>query len=171
MKKFERTVSVSVVAFEDLSDSYQELMRQAIFVRGQSQCPHSGFAVGAAVLTDNGDISVGQNVENVTYTQTTHAEQSAITALITANGPGVKIDTIAIVAAPRSTRVEPLTVWGDSPRSMDDIFGPCGQCRQIIWENAEGDKDISVLILQPSGEVAVTTMGDLFPMPFGPNNI
>lgn len=167
-----KVISVRVLPWTDVSKADQQLMQQAIMARHRSQCDYSQYAVGAAVRTESGDMSVGQNVETVTWTQTTHAEQSAITASVTASGPGFKVDTIAVVGAPKAVRINgPEDVWGESPESMESIFGPCGHCRQIIWENAHGDPDVRVLMLEPSGEVSVTTMGDLFPMAFGPDNL
>ena len=81
--------------------------------------PYSQFRVGAALRTRDGRIFVGCNVENAAYPVGVCAERGAISAAIAADGPGLDIDAIAIVARQRGR---------DAPCS------PCGACRQAIGE-------------------------------------
>lgn len=105
---------------------------------------YSQFRVGAAVLTEKGNIFPGCNVENVSYGLTLCAERNAIAAAIAAEGGDtMKIKAIAIVNA------------------QNVSCSPCGACRQVIWEfgrNAvvifqgdRGKQTLAVEKLLPSG--------------------
>ncbi len=78
--------------------------------------PYSGIKVGAAVLTEAGQVFGGANVENASYGLTLCAERAAIAAAVAGEGPGVKIRAIA-VASDRA-----------------GALAPCGACRQVIYE-------------------------------------
>ena len=86
----------------------------------RSYAPYSKFRVGAALLTGEGELFTGVNVENASYGLTNCAERSAIfTAQQQTKAPRLSIRAIAIVTA------------GDVPCS------PCGACRQVIFEFGE----------------------------------
>jgi cytidine deaminase len=94
--------------------SEDELIEAARAVRAKAYAPYSGFLVGAAVLTDTGQIHVGCNVENASYGATICAERSAISKMV-ASGE-TKIVTVAVFV-------------DDTEPAM-----PCGICRQVIAE-------------------------------------
>ena len=172
MRRFEKTIGVNILPWHDLLPIDQQLVTQAVFARQHAQCPYSEYAVGAALVTTDGDISTGQNVENVNWTATTHAEQAALVSAITANGPGLEVWRIAVVAAPRKIRINgPTDVWGEGPKSIDEVFGPCGHCRQILLENAPKNQEMVILDLQPDWSVSMATLSDFFPMAFGPQSL
>lgn len=172
MKKFETTIAVTVVDYDELSLTMQSLLTAAIMARHNAQCGYSGFAVGAAVRTLAGDIALGVNVENSNWTCTTHAEQTAVATAVTNFGANVEIEAVAVVAAHGTERINGLLdVWGPGPDGIEAIFGPCGTCRQILLENAPAKGSMTILVLQPNGTVAVMTLDDLFPMAFGPKNL
>ena len=97
---------------ENLLPRWRELQASAREVRSRAWAPYSGFHVGAAVLTGDGEIVVGCNVENASYGLTICAERVAISSAI-AQGHS-KFDAICI--------------------SLNECAVPCGACRQFLIE-------------------------------------
>ncbi len=122
---------------------WQELLDAANKVRDLAYAPYSDFHVGAALLTDDGEIIVGCNVENATYGATICAERTAIG---TAVASGKKTFTAICV----------LT-QADSP------VAPCGICRQVLAEFCE---DLPVLMATTSGRYEFVSLDDLLPHRF-----
>jgi cytidine deaminase len=144
-----------------------ELIQQAIAVRNNAQAPYSGYHVGACVKSQAGVIYKGCNVERVSYTQTTHAEQNAVDSMVAGEGPA-KIQAIAVAAAPADCNLD-MSDFADA----EIIYGApqgscCGHCLQIIWENCLNDKDVVVYFVNRDKKIYVTTVGTLLPYPFGP---
>lgn len=99
------------------TEQTQQLLATARQVLVNAYAPYSQFRVGAAVLTEQGNIFVGCNVENVSYGLSMCAERNAIaTAIAVEGGDTINIKAIAIV------------------NDRDISCSPCGACRQIIWE-------------------------------------
>ncbi|MBC8159123.1 MAG: cytidine deaminase [Rhodospirillales bacterium] len=111
--------------------------------------PYSGFAVGAAVRGGSGRIYSGCNIENAAYPEGWCAETSAISALIMAGES--KIIEVAVAGG------------GDEPCT------PCGGCRQRLREFAHSDTPLHVC--SPEGVRMTTTLGELLPHSFGPENL
>lgn len=128
------------------------LVAAAVDARDRAYCPYSRFAVGAAVLADDGRLFTGSNVENASYGLTICAERSAVFAAI---GAGVRhLDGIAIVS-------------GASPPSA-----PCGACRQVLREFAPMAASLAVVLADPAGNVTTrTTLAALLPQSFGPDDL
>ena len=118
-----------------------DLVRAAFSVREKAYVPHSGFAVGAALLA--GDrVFVGCNVENISFGLTMCAERVAVGAAVAA---GVRqFDRLAIV----SDSVDPVV--------------PCGACRQVL---AEFGVDLRILSSSLSGTSAEFSLRTLLPAP------
>jgi len=149
-----------------------ELIEQAFLVRNNAQAPYSSYYVGSSIRSQRGNIYKGCNVERCSYTQSTHAEQNAIDSMIAQEGPA-KIKAIAVVAAPAAQELEILdfvdaeVIFGD-PRSV----ASCGHCRQIIWENSFNDPNVIIYLVNVNTKkIYVTTIGELFPYPFGPYDL
>ena len=107
--------------------------------------PYSHFPVGAAALTDTGNIVTGANVENASYGLTLCAECALVSKLHT-DALGTRLVAFACVDAAGS----PLQ--------------PCGRCRQLLYEfGGEG-----LLIDGPEGTL---TMNDILPWAFGPAHL
>jgi cytidine deaminase len=98
---------------EDIQTKLIDLAKKA---QEKSYSPYSKFAVGAALMTQDGSIFTGCNVENISYGLTCCGERNAIFKMISEKGPGEKIKALA------------LSTKADIPCS------PCGACRQVIQE-------------------------------------
>lgn len=122
----------------------QELYSAAQKVKENAYAPYSGFSVGAAVRGASGRIYVGCNVENAAYPLGSCAEASAVCALISDG----------------ETRIKEMLVVSDG----EDLCPPCGGCRQIIREFADGD--VRVHLCGNNGVRRTVTVDELLPMPF-----
>ena len=124
----------------------QALFKAAEAVRTKAHVPYSHFAVGAAILADDGKIYAGCNVENAAYPQGNCAEASAISAMIAGGGK-------------RITRIY-VTGPGTAPVT------PCGGCRQRIREFA--DLNVTIISHGVDGQPLSCTLEQLLPHSFGP---
>ena len=122
---------------------WERLFEAADAARKKAHAPYSKFMVGAAVLNDDGSISVGCNVENASYGLTVCAERHALAAMVLA---GRKPVAVAIVVDSRTP----------TP--------PCGACRQVLAEF--GDAAMPVASRTLSGQRADWTVGGLLPFAF-----
>jgi len=146
------------------------LMLAAINARNNAQAPYSGYHVGAVILSAQGNIYAGCNVERCSYTQTTHAEQNAIDSMITAEGPA-QITAIVIVAAPKN-QVVTLQEFQQANILLQAPQGACcGHCLQIIWENAFDNKTLPIYLFFGNNQIYTTNIGMLLPFPFGPSEL
>jgi cytidine deaminase len=129
----------------DLAPDQQErLLATARSMLDKAYARFSGFQVGAAVLTRDGGIYGGCNVENSSYGLTICAERAAIFAAVSAEGPEMKIRSIAVCAR---------------HEGRDQAASPCGACRQVIFEFGP---EALVLYKGPSGLEQVS-ISDLLP--------
>lgn len=93
-----------------------QLLQAAREVLGKAYAPYSHLRVGAALLTEQGNLFSGANVENASYGLTLCAERAAIAAAVAAEGSSLKIRALAVVS--------------EAPGACS----PCGACRQVIQE-------------------------------------
>lgn len=124
----------------------EELLEAARVARDRAYAPYSRFRVGAAVLTNDGRVFHGCNVENASYALTTCAERTALLAAIAA---GVKPHEFAQLAVIADT-AQPIA--------------PCGACRQVMIEL--GGPQLPVLLANLQGLRHATTAGALLPDAF-----
>ncbi len=121
----------------------RKLINIATVARDKSYSPYSSFPIGAALLTNDGEIFTGTNVENASYGLTNCAER---TAIFKAVSEGYReYEAIAIVA--------------DTERPVP----PCGSCRQVLQEFGN---DIIVIMANLKGEHLQYTVSDLLPGAF-----
>jgi len=132
-----------------MSRNVEALFAAALEAYGNAYAPYSRFPVGAAVLTPEGEIFSGCNVENAAYPQGWCAETSAIAAMV---GTGKQ-------------RIAEVCVVGGGA----GLCTPCGGCRQRIREFAPPDARIHVA--GPEGVRASFTLAELLPESFGPENL
>lgn len=122
----------------------ERLVEAARLARENAYAPYSNFAVGAAVVDDQGRIFAGCNVENRSFGLSLCAERSAVAAAVAAGAR--RLDAVAICTA-----AEPPAA-------------PCGLCRQTLAEF--GAPDLRLVLFNPAGERREFRLGELFPEPF-----
>lgn len=133
-----------------------ELARLAFEACKQSYSPYSGFRVGAALLTSQGRVYCGCNVENASYGASICAER---TAALKAVYEGDRIFK-AIAIAGYHGAVQPLEAA---------LPFPCGICRQFLSEFA--DSDMKVYVARNADDVLEYTLSGLLPNSFGPGDL
>lgn len=121
-----------------MSEIEETLLERAREARAYAYAPYSGFKVGAAVLTEDGHIYTGCNVENASYSLSICAERVAVCKAVSEGH--IRFSAIAIA--------------GEGPGPLP----PCGACRQVL---AEFSPQARVIM-----EGAITTVADLLPMAF-----
>jgi cytidine deaminase len=115
----------------------------AVEARERAQAPYSGFKVGAALKTRNGEIVTGCNIENASYGLSMCAERVAVFKAVS---EGLH-DFDAIAVAADAKKLTP----------------PCGPCRQILWEYCG---DIAVHMVDLKGRSRTLRLHELLPLPF-----
>jgi cytidine deaminase len=128
----------------NLSPAEQALAQAARAARAHAYAPYSGYAVGAAVLTDDGRMFAGCNVENASYGLSLCAERVAVFRAIAA---GARRLVAAAVCTP-------------------DGGTPCGACRQVLLEFADAPESFAVWVVSPDRVIARYTLADLIPHGF-----
>ncbi len=126
------------------SDERTRLIDAARTMLDRAYAPYSKFHVGAAILTDSGNMYTGCNVENASYGVTNCAERTAIFSAVAAEGPGMKLKAVAVL------------------NSATMRCSPCGACRQVIYEF--GPK--ALVIYQGDGKLSEATAEQLLPAGF-----
>ncbi|WP_312857760.1 cytidine deaminase [Bacillus haikouensis] len=127
----------------------EQLINEAKDAREKAYVPYSKFKVGAALLTKDGKVYHGCNIENAAYSMCNCAER---TALFKAYSEGDKdYSMIAVVA--------------DTTRPVP----PCGACRQVISELCA--KDMRVVLTNLKGDVEELTVAELLPGAFSPEDL
>ena len=134
--------------------SDRELIDLAIEARKAAYTPYSNFKVGAALLSANGEVYKGCNIENAAYTPTNCAER---TAFFKAVSEGV-------------TDFEAIAIVGGYDKEELKFCPPCGVCRQVMMEFCKSDK-FRVLLLDENGEIKSYLLKELLPFGFGPKNL
>ena len=129
-------------------ETITRLVEAAIEARKKSYAPYSGFSVGAALLTEDGTVYTGANIENAAHTPTVCAER---TAFFTAIHNGVRrFSAIAVVGGP-------------TQKEIDSFCPPCGVCRQVMSEFCNGDFKI---LLCDGKQTKTLTLDQLLPERF-----
>lgn len=126
--------------------SVEQLVAEARAAREKAYAPYSNFKVGAAVLTRDGKIYHGCNIENASYGLTNCAER---TAFFSAIADGYKPGDFAQIA-----------VIGDT----EGPVSPCGACRQVILEL--GGADLVVILANLEDAVDISSAAALLPGAF-----
>ena len=131
-----------------------ELVNLAIEAREHAYVPYSGFAVGAALLTKEGKVYQGCNIENSAFGPTNCAER---TAFFTAVYQGERdFEAIAIVG-------------GKEGKPVSELCAPCGVCRQVMREFCKND--FKIYLSKGDGDVLTYTLSDLLPLSFSKDDL
>lgn len=122
----------------------EKLFKEAKKAQKNAYVPYSEFPLGAAVLTEDGSIYSGTNIENSAYGLTNCAERSAIFSAVSSGNR--KIKALLLVSSTES----PVT--------------PCGSCRQVINEFADGE--IEIIMMTGDGKELSMSNQELLPGAF-----
>lgn len=125
-------------------ETIEELTKSATDMLEKAYVPYSKFPVGAALLTKEGEVYAGCNIENASFGLTNCAER---TAMFKAVSEGKK-------------DFDYLVVTGDT----EGPISPCGACRQVLAEFCEAD--MPVLLTNKNGDIQETTVSGLLPGAF-----
>ncbi|MBI2063236.1 MAG: hypothetical protein HYT61_03310 [Candidatus Yanofskybacteria bacterium] len=181
MKIISAEIKIELLDFGELTAGEQMLISRARRVRLHAQAPYSHYWVGCSLMTLEGKFFDGCNVERVSWTQTSHAEQNAVDGMVAALGPH-SIMGMAVVGAPEGKEVPWPLLLNDLKKlpanlSPADFCPACGHCLQIIAENCfdrNGQYNPGVKLLGYSENKKIiyrTTIGDAYPMPFIPQHL
>lgn len=141
MKTTEKTAT-------DLELELVQLLEAAKKARENAYAPYSHFKVGAALLTSDGKIITGCNVENASYGLSLCAERVAVFNAVSQGNTSFK--ALAVIA------------------DTEDPVSPCGACRQIITEFS---REMTVVMANVNGELKRTTVAELLPYAFTPEKL
>ncbi|CAH2318334.1 cytidine deaminase [Pelobates cultripes] len=127
----------------------QELLVNSHEAKKFAYCPYSKFRVGAALLTHDGKVYLGCNIENACYTLGTCAERTAIQKAVSEGYKEFKAIAVA-------TDVE------------SDFISPCGACRQVMREFGQ---ELEIILTKSDGTYIIKTLHQMLPMSFGPEKL
>lgn len=125
---------------------YDQLCVAAKEAAERAYAPYSQFRVGAALLTNDGSVVAGCNVENASYGLTLCAERNAITTAV----------------AQGYQNFETVLVYTE----LSHVVPPCGACRQVIAEFMSPDAE--VVLVSEAGLIERWTVSELLPAAFTP---
>jgi len=146
--------TMKIVPFRKLNEVQKKLIFEAGKVLENAYDPYSQFYVGAALLTKKGNVFAGTNINICAYGGIC-AERSAICQMV--NNREYNIEIISIIAKSEYFKVKIHS-------------GPCGICRQMLWEFAELNKNNIEILISDSDrkKVLITSIQELHPLGFGP---
>lgn len=132
----------------------KELIRLALEARERAYVPYSKYMVGAALLTKDGTVYQGCNIENAAYTPTNCAERTAFFK--------------AVSECEREFAA--IAVVGGYPGAPTDYAYPCGVCRQVMMEFCD-PKEFRVITAISEDEYIDKTLEEMLPHGFGPKSL
>lgn len=132
----------------------KKLIKKALEARELAYTPYSHWAVGAALLDADGKVWTGCNIENAAYGPSNCAERTAVFKAVSEGQR--KFSAIAVVGGPA----------GEAPSA---VCPPCGVCRQVLREFC--GNDFAIILAVSETEYTLTTLGELLPYGFGPENL
>ena len=119
-----------------------------------SYTPYSHFKVGAALLTKEGKLYTGCNIENAAYTPTNCAER---TAFFKAVSEGER-------------EFQAICVEGGKDGVLTEYAAPCGVCRQVMMEFCNPET-FQIILATSEEQYEIFTLKELLPLGFGPDNL
>lgn len=128
----------------------KELIRLAKEAMHKAYAPYSGFKVGAALLTKDGKVYQGCNIENAAYSPSNCAERTAIFKAISEG----------------DHEFEAIAVVGGKDGEISSEFPPCGVCRQVLREFCNPDT-FRIILGKQDDEYEEFTLKQLLPLGFG----
>jgi cytidine deaminase len=146
-----------------VSGDSRRLVERARDAARAAYAPYSGFSVGCAIESIDGEIAIGANMENACYRLGVCAEIAALTAAQQAFGLG-KIARIAVAGGHAGP---------DGQLTGESVVTSCGGCRQSILEAAQlSGRDLEIVSANGDGsETRIDRISALLPHGFGPANL
>ncbi len=132
----------------------RRLISLAVEAMGKAYAPYSGFQVGAALMTENGTVYQGCNIENAAYTPTNCAERTAFFKAVSEGER--KFAAICIVGGMKGV--------------ARDLTAPCGVCRQVMREFCD-PHTFRVILAVNEDQWKEYRLEELLPESFGPDNL
>lgn len=132
----------------------RELIREAIFAMNHAYTPYSNYKVGAALLTKDGKIYQGCNIENAAYSPTNCAERTAFFR--------------AVYDGEREFSA--ICVVGGKDGELTEFAPPCGVCRQVMMEFCNPET-FKIILATSEDHFEVYTLKEMLPLGFGPGNL
>ena len=132
----------------------RELIEKAMDMLAYSYTPYSHWKVGAALLSSDGKIWGGCNIENAAFTPTNCAER---TAFFKAVSEGEKQFTA-------------IAVVGGHEGQVETFCAPCGVCRQVMMEFCDPDT-FRIITAKSTDEYRIETLKEILPEGFGPGDL
>ncbi|HCW80573.1 MAG TPA: cytidine deaminase [Ruminococcaceae bacterium] len=133
----------------------RKLLEKAAEARKLAYAPYSHFAVGAALLTEEGKVYKGCNIESASYSPSNCAERTAFFKAVSEGERRFK--AIAIVG-------------GREGSPADELCPPCGVCRQVMMEFCSPDS-FRIILADGTGRPQAFLLKELLPLGFGPKNL
>jgi cytidine deaminase len=127
---------------------YKELAKIAVEAKTKAIPAYSKFRVGSALITEDGKVFSGGNIESSSYSLTLCSERVALFKALSEGYRNFKAIAIA----------------SDDP----GFCPPCGSCRQVLNDFCSG---IDVVLINHNDELKIFKLGELFPFPFGDANL
>ncbi|MCL2398972.1 MAG: cytidine deaminase [Defluviitaleaceae bacterium] len=131
------------------------LALEAVKAREAAYVPYSNFMVGAALLTKDGKIFYGCNIENAAYSPTICAERTAFTKAVSEG----EREFSAIAVAGWAKNAKPAQAF------------PCGVCRQVMREFCNPNEFKVLVVTNENGDYTEHTLEELLPYSFGPESL
>ena len=133
----------------------KQLVQKALEARKAAYVPYSGFRVGAALLTQDGEVFTGCNIENASFTPTVCAERTAVFKAVSEGHQ--EFAALAVTGGK-----------GEEPPAA--VCTPCGVCRQVLREFVEPE-EFPIYLGKGDGTWEEVTLEDLLPRSFGKTNL
>jgi cytidine deaminase len=130
----------------DRKERADELIERARSARDTAYAPYSRYKVGCAIMTEDGTIYSGANVENASYGLCVCAERTAIVQAVCDGHRELSMICVMTQSSPPAA--------------------PCGLCRQTINEFASKPEELLVVLVNPQGERRDLSFAELFPYGF-----
>lgn len=139
------------------NDKIKKLILKALQIRKNAYAPYSKFYVGAALMTKNGKIYTGTNVENSSYPVGTCAERNAFAQAVSNNERN--FETLVIVGGKSD----------ENSDNLKDYCPPCGMCRQFISEFC--NENFQIILAKSTEDYKLYKLSELLPFSFDCDNL
>lgn len=134
-----------------------KLIREAFEAQKMAYAPYSGFCVGAALLTHQGKVYRGCNIENAAFSPTNCAER---TAFFKAVSEGERAFAAIAIVGSRNGML----------KGAGDYCAPCGVCRQVMEEFCD-PKEFRIILARDEEDYRIYTLEELLPLGFSGENL